>query len=242
MRLSKTENHRGFYIETHLHTAEGSACGQADGAAQARARRAEGYDAIIVTDHFFRGNSRPDRSLPWADYVEAFCSGYEHAKAEGDRIGLAVFFGWEENYGGAEFLIYGPDKAWLLAHPEMIRWTPEEQYRAVSAVGGLVIQAHPFRERPYLKGIHLYPHDCDGVEGVNLSQPWEQNRRALDYARSFSLPVTGGSDIHSASPLLGGMVFSRPLRSVRDFIGAVRGGEAAELLLGPSGETLPCRP
>lgn len=144
--------------------------------------------------------------------------------------------------GGAEFLIYGLDREWLLAHPEMIRWTPEEQYRAVSAAGGLVIQAHPFRERPYLKGIHLYPHDCDGVAGVNLSQPWEQNRRALDYARSFSLPVTGGSDIHTSSPPLGGMVFSRPLRSIRDFIDAVRNRESARILLGPSGETLPCRP
>ncbi len=240
MQLSQTESLRRFRVETHLHTSEGSACGQASGAEQARARKAEGYDAIIVTDHFFRGNTRPNRALPWEAYVDAFCSGYEHAKAEGDRIGLKVFFGWEENYGGAEFLIYGLDKAWLLAHPEMIRWTPEEQYRAVSAAGGLVIQAHPFRERPYLKGIHLYPHDCDGVEGVNLSQPWEQNRRALDYARSFGLPVTAGSDIHTLSPLLGGMIFPRPLDTIRDFIHAVRGREEAQLLLGASGETLCC--
>ncbi len=228
-----TKNPGEFLIETHLHTLEGSACGRATGAEQARARMAEGYDAIIVTDHFFRGNSRPSRDLPWAGYVDAFCQGYENARAEGARIGLRVFFGWEENYGGAEFLIYGLDKAFLLAHPEMISWTPEEQYRAVSAAGGLVIQAHPFRERPYLKGIHLYPHDCDGVEGVNRAQPWEQNRRALDYARSFCLPVTAGSDIHTADPLLGGMAFARPLNSIRDFIDAVRNREPARLLTGP---------
>lgn len=235
MRTAKTN--RAFRVETHLHTAEGSACGRIGGAEQARARRADGYDAIVVTDHFFRGNSRPARNQPWADYVNAFCSGYEHAKEEGGRIGLAVFFGWEENYGGAEFLIYGLDKAWLLAHPEMIRWTPEEQYRAVSAAGGLVIQAHPFREREYIKGIHLYPRDCDGVEGVNISQPWEQNQRAIDYARSFGLPMTAGSDIHGAEPLMGGMVFDRPLASVRDFMDAVRAGEG-RLMLGASGETI----
>lgn len=228
--------HQGFRVETHLHTSEGSACGRASGAEQARARKADGYDAIIVTDHFFRGNSRPDRDQPWTDYVNAFCLGYERAKEEGDRIGLTVWFGWEENYGGAEFLIYGLDKAWLLAHPEMIRWTPEEQYRAVSAAGGLVIQAHPFRERDYIKGIHLYPHDCDGVEGVNLCQLWEQNQRVLDYARSFGLPVTAGSDIHSASPLLGGMVFPHPLYTIKDFMDAVRNREG-RLLLGASGET-----
>ena len=59
-----TKNPGEFLIETHLHTLEGSACGRATGAGQARARKAEGYDAIIVTDHFFRGNSRPSRDLP----------------------------------------------------------------------------------------------------------------------------------------------------------------------------------
>lgn len=42
-----------FGYETHLHTAEGSACASASGAEQARRYKALGYDGIIVTDHFF---------------------------------------------------------------------------------------------------------------------------------------------------------------------------------------------
>ena len=82
-----------YKIETHLHTAEGSKCGWATGCEQAEARFMEGYSTIIVTDHFFRGNTRPERSLPWEEYVEQFCSGYEHAKARGAKI-LAEVVGY----------------------------------------------------------------------------------------------------------------------------------------------------
>lgn len=54
---------------------------------------------------FLYGNTAVDRSLPWKDWVEQFCKGYEHAKEEGGKIGLQVFFGWESGYHGTEFLI-----------------------------------------------------------------------------------------------------------------------------------------
>ncbi len=219
-----------YKVETHLHTREGSACARAGGAEQARARKAEGYDCIIVTDHFYRGNTRPDRNLPWEAYVHEFCRGYREAKAEGDSIGLQVFFGWEDNFHGAEFLCYGPDEKWLAQHPEMIHWTPPELYAAVKAAGGMVIQAHPFRQRPYLMGIGLYPEHCDGVEAYNLGQPAEQNERAVWYAREFGFPMTAGSDVHGVESVGGGMVFERPFSSVKDYIAAVLSKEPCELL------------
>ena len=44
-----------FTIETHLHTAQGSACAVSTGEEMARAHKAAGYDAISLTDHFFGG-------------------------------------------------------------------------------------------------------------------------------------------------------------------------------------------
>ena len=38
-----------FTIETHLHTAQGSACAVSTGEEMARAHKAAGYEAIIVT-------------------------------------------------------------------------------------------------------------------------------------------------------------------------------------------------
>ena len=53
-----------FTIETHLHTAQGSACAVSTGEEMARAHKAAGYDAIILTDHFFGGNTAVPRICP----------------------------------------------------------------------------------------------------------------------------------------------------------------------------------
>ena len=53
-----------YRYETHLHTRQGSACGTSSGAEHARHYLDAGYQGIFVTDHFFRGNTAIDRSLP----------------------------------------------------------------------------------------------------------------------------------------------------------------------------------
>ncbi len=219
-----------YAYETHLHTSEGSACARSSGADMARACREAGYTGIFVTDHFFYGNTAVDRSLGWEDWVEGYCKGYEHAKAVGEEIGLQVFFGWEQSYRGADFLVYGLDKAWLKAHPEIRDCTVEEQYLLVKRDGGMVIHAHPFREADYIPEIRLFPKSVDGVEVINASHARgnygaegipEFDRKALEYAQEHNFPQTGGSDIHSVSLLGGGMAFPRRLNSVQDFMDAV---------------------
>ena len=219
-----------YKVETHLHTMEGSACSSLPGADQARLRKADGYDTIIVTDHFFRGNTRPSRDQAWESYVEEFCSGYEHAKAEGDRIGINVLFGWEDNFYGAEFLVYGLDKEWLKKNPGIRSWNPKEQWEHVKGDGGMIIQPHPFRQRNYLIGIGLYPEYVDGVEVINSSQERIMNERAEWYAESFGLRKTAGSDIHHAAPINGGMLFRRPILTITDYIDAIMNQEEYELL------------
>lgn len=223
-----------------MHTSEGSACAVNTGAEMARAYREAGYTGIIVTDHFFYGNTAVDRSLPWRQWVERFCLGYEHAREEGEKAGLQVFFGWESGYGGPEFLIYGLDKNWLLEHPEIRDATVEEQMRLVHESGGIISQAHPFREAHYIPEIRTFPEYVDAVEGVNASHSSPQvtnrhpeyNTRALRYAKEHNLPLTAGSDQHSVRMLGGGMIFSRKLADIHDFGRAVLNREAVRLLEG----------
>lgn len=230
----------GYLYETHLHTSEGSACARNTGTEIARAYAEAGYTGIIVTNHFFYGNTAVDRGLPWEQWVEGYCSGYEQAKREGDRLGLQVFFGWEAGYGGPEFLVYGLDKAWLFSHPEIKDATVEEQYRLVHEGGGMVIQAHPYREASYIREIALFPDFVDGVEGYNASHSSmalstrhpEYNTRAVAYAEEHRLPMTAGSDQHSTGMLWGGMEFSRRLENIRDFNCAVLGREVVRFLDG----------
>jgi len=219
-----------YLYETHLHTKEASACGNSTAEELVYAYKEAGYTGIMVTDHFFRGNCAIPRELPWEDWVEQYCAGYEKAKAAGDQIGLQVFFGWEESYLGADFLIYGLDKTWLKAHPELRGVSVEEQYKLVHGAGGMVIHAHPYREAPYIPEIRLFPDSIDGVEVYNAShygkKEGEDGRslydvQALEYASQYNFPITGGSDIHSTDLRWGGMAFTKKLDSVQDYMKAV---------------------
>lgn len=219
-----------YKYETHMHTAEGSACASATGAEMARAHKEAGYTGIFVTDHFFNGNCAIPADLAWEERVELFCSGYEHAKEEGDRIGLQVFFGFEFNTNGAEFLIYNLDKAWLLAHPDIDRMDTRKALALMHRDGAFVIQAHPFRERDYIDHIQLFPRDIDGVEAVNAANKGEEghrmNERACLYAQMFDLPITAGSDSHHLRMLFGGGVeIAAPIEKPMDYLEAIRSGQ-----------------
>ena len=216
-----------YKYEVHMHTSQGSACGRTQGHEYVEAFLEAGYDGIIITDHFLRGNTAIDRSLPWEDFVEGFCKGFEDAKEAGDKAGLKVFFGWEECNYGDEYLVYGLDKAWLKAHPEYRRCTMKEQLRLVHEGGGVVVQAHPFREEWYIEEVRIYPDDVDGCEIINATHSSskskshnnpEFNVKAIAYAKEQGFCTSGGSDIHSTYLFGGGMAFSTKLKDPQDFI------------------------
>lgn len=219
----------GYRYETHMHTKEASACASATGAEMARAHKEAGYTGIFITDHFFNGNSSIPRDLPWEEKINLFCRGYENAKAEGDKIGLKVFFGFECNSHGAEFLVYNLDKAWLLAHPDVDQMNIRKALAMMREDGAFVIQAHPFRERGYIDHFQLFPRDIDGVEGINAAHTGEEgkkmNERAILYAKMFDLPVTAGSDSHHTDQLYGGGVEAEvPIETQLDYLAAIREG------------------
>ncbi len=186
-----------YRYETHMHTRQGSACGVSSGAEQARFYKDLGYTGIFVTDHFTGGNTAVPRDLPWRERVDRFCSGYEDALAEGQKLGLDVFFAWEQNFDGDEYLIYGPDKAWLMAHPDIEHWTRRKQLEEVHRAGGAVIQAHPFRNRDYIKYILLGKRYCDGIEVANTFNHRYCDACARRYAEIYGFLTTAGSDNHN---------------------------------------------
>lgn len=238
-KLNLPEGHPYAY-ETHLHTKQGSACGRSDTADMVRACKQAGYTGMFVSDHFFYGNTAVDRSLPWKEWVEGYCKGYEIAKEEGDKIGLQVFFAWEASYQGTDFLIYGLDKQWLIDHPEIKDATIEEQYKLVHADGGMVIHAHPYREASYIPEARLFPEWVDGVEVRNASHTADApsrpdfDEKALAYAQKYDFPQTAGSDIHSVNLSGGGMAFTHKLESVQDYIDAIKNKEGVLLPLSPA--------
>lgn len=211
-----------FLYETHCHTAEGSRCASCSGAEIVRLYAERGYQGIVITDHFYGGNTAVDKQLPWAQWVEGLMKGYESAKRAGDQLSIQVFFGWEYCYRGTEFLTYGLGKEWLLEHPEVAKMAPDQYCELIRREGGILIHAHPFRQRGYIKMIRLIPQLTDGVEVVNKCNEPRANYLADQYADNFGLMKVGGTDFHKPDHLsvLGGVALPTMAHSVRDIFDA----------------------
>ncbi len=225
-----------YRYETHLHTAEASACAKTWASAYIRPYLRAGYSGIIVTDHFFSGNTNIPSTLRWKERVRRFASGYDSAKRAGDEEGLAVFFGFEACFGEDEYLVYGLSPEWLVEHPDIMEWDQSLLFEVVDSLGALMIQAHPFRERFYNRAIYLACETVHGVEVVNGANDLVFDQRARLYAQQHGLLMTSGTDMHDVTelgPNSRGMAFDYPLFSIDEFIAAVKEGAHYTLLEDP---------
>lgn len=228
-----------YKYETHLHTTEGSACGSSPAKDYVKVYADFGYSGFFVTDHFWGGNTCVNRDLPWEEWVNQYCSGYEHAYIEAEKYNsehpdkepFRVFFGFEQTFEGDDYLIYGLDRNWLLTHPEVVRMSQKDLFAAVNEAGALMIQAHPFRFRDYQHAIHVHPRDVHGVEVYNAGNKPTENDMAALYVAHYGFPVTSGSDIHNigfitnrnpGTMAVGGMEFNEPLTCVQDYVDFIK--------------------
>ena len=224
-----------YLYETHLHTSQASACAGSRGKDYIKRYVDLGFTGIMVTDHFFNSNTAFDRRRHWREWINGFCTGYEDAWNEGARRGLDVFFGWEETFDGDDYLIYGLDKTWLLGHPEMVRWTREEQFREVHRDGGCIVHAHPFRQHTYLSTVTLAPYLVDAIEAANAGNRESiYDAQAFEYARIIALPAVAGSDAHNVSSLERsggpyGIYVPVQLTSVHDYVSLIKNKQQLSL-------------
>ena len=231
----------GFLYETHLHTCEASACGKVHGEDYIPYMMDKGFAGMIVTDHFFNGNTCVPEDLPWNERVDIYASGYERALKAAEGKDFTVMFGVEVNFFKDEYLLYGIDKQWLLDNECIMDMTRIELHEAVNKAGGIMIQAHPYRERDYLSDIKLAPAAAiDGVEIYNAANKPNMNALGYEFALPLGLPMTAGSDIHFYNDNdMGGMLFEKKIESIKDFVDAVRANEGTPVRLSPDGSITP---
>ncbi len=248
-----------YRYELHCHENIVSRCGVWSPEELVKHYAERGYTGIVVSDHFFNGSCAVERTLPWKEKVELFCSGYERAKIAGDRCGLDVFFAFEYSvntfYGedlrplgdsagrierkntmaGCDFLIYGLGKEWLLSKDENILSLPVNEFlKMVKAEGGTVIQAHPFRlAQDYMDHISLFPTYTDGVEiyNGNPNTVGAPNRLAKAYAKEFGFFCAAGSDSHRESAYYAVTKLEKRVSSVAELIDELKAGRAKLSLL-----------
>ena len=213
-----------YRYETHLHTAPVSACAKATVRENLEFYKAMGYDGVFITNHFLDGNITKTTDQSYAELIEFFCSDYEAGVRIGAELGIKVFFGAEFSYHGTDFLFYGLDKAWLLAHPEIMTMSKKEELEFLSQSGALIIHAHPFREAKYIDHIRLFPRHIHGVEIDNACRTDFENHMAEVYAKEYGLLPFAGSDNHTGAlrSRLAGMEADTPIHTEQEFIKAVR--------------------
>ena len=216
-----------YRYETHMHTTPVSKCARYGVRENLEFYKSLGYDGIFITNHFLDGNINIEKTLPYEERVNFYFSDYYDALELSEEIGIKVFLGVEISYRGTDFLIYGLDKEWFLAHPEIMDMKKSEELPFLASHGALIIQAHPYRQDKHIDHIRLFPHCIEGVETINACRTELENKMADIFADAYGFVKTAGSDNHIASRLthLAGMESDTPLIDEADFIRRVRNSE-----------------
>lgn len=222
----------GYKYETHMHSSEVSTCGIKTAKEQVRVYKQKGYTGIILTDHFVNGYTNCPRNSSWRDKMIFFASGYENAKKEGEKCGLDVFFGLEYTILGSDFLTYGLDLDFLIAHPDIDKLPIEKYSEIVRQNGGFIAQAHPFREDPWVANPFPVHHSLlDAVEVFNTNMRDTWNEEAMEFADLHKLPKQAGSDSHGHSGrFISGVELDKKADSIFDIINAIKNSEAKLIL------------
>lgn len=213
-----------YKYETHLHTYPVSRCAHGGVQESLAFYKKLGYEGVFITNHFLDGNINIDQAESYEEKIRFYFSDYETGLEIGKALDIKVFCGVELSYEGTDFLIYGLDKAWFLAHPEIMEMGKRDELRFMMESGALVIQAHPFREDSYIDHIRLFPRDVHGVEIINANRKETENNMARVYAEHYGLLQFAGSDNHlgKAQKRLAGICCREPVFEVQDFIERVK--------------------
>jgi len=222
-----------YLYETHLHTSPVSRCALWSVREAVEYYKNAGYAGIFITNHFIDGHINIPKDRPYEERINYYFSDAEEGIRIGKEIGLPVFTGVEMSHFGTDFLVYGLEKSWYLAHPEIEMLTKTAALALMKEAGALVIQAHPFRDRDYIKGIHLAVNDSDGIEAVNTANRPGDNLLALAYGKKFGKVLSAGSDIHDVKNVragVGAIGFETPLADEKDFATRILRGEGPALV------------
>lgn len=164
-----------------------------------------GYSGCVLTNHFFKGNSGIDRNLPWNDFVAEYEKDYLECQKAAQTYNLDIIFGIEEHlFDGLEILCYGITPQILYQNQHLrddhsLKTWSDTLHR----YGALCIQAHPYRDREYVKNPRPLSLDLiDGIEVYNYCNQAAENELAQELAsQNPQLILVSGADAHKSSIL-----------------------------------------
>ncbi|NLP47610.1 MAG: PHP domain-containing protein [Clostridiales bacterium] len=213
-----------FLLETHAHTAEVSSCGNLYSNQVIDSYIDEGYDAIVITDHFHLHFFKRNSHLNYKEQVDKYLSGYRAAKAYAGNK-MKVFLGLEISLDGDpnDYLIFGVEEEFLHKNKNLCSLDIKHLSDLVRENNYLLVQAHPFRKNMRI----VNPSLLDGIEVYNGNSGHNSsNNIAKAWAQEYNLIETSGTDFHYYFRMKpGGILFKNPINTNAELVKALRSRE-----------------
>ena len=194
-----------FKTELHAHSSSVSDCASVHESVVAERYIEAGYTTLVLTNHlshFTYKNKRFDHSAhSWEEKIDYYMNGYNIMKeAAGDRLNVLLGVELRRNADDNDYLLYGIDENFLRSYPTIMDDTLQNVVNAVHEAGGLLFQAHPFRN--HMKVVK--PIFLDGIEVYNGHIGQEsRNDIANMWADKYGLRKISGTDYHHDHHVIG---------------------------------------
>ena len=226
-----------FLTETHCHTAEVSACGKMPAAVAVEKYLKSGFTSLVITNHLSPATFDPERKYTggddWKSKMDYFFAGIDLAEKLAEGTGLNILWGveWRKDGTWNDYLVYGLTREFYYEYEDMINDDIENVSERIREAGGLIFQAHPFRN-----GMEITkPEYLDGVEVYNGSYGKNESRNdvANFWADKFGLKKISGNDCHrEEQPLFGGIETDFPIRTQEELEKTLKSGNYRVLRAG----------
>ncbi len=217
-----------YLTELHCHTGEVSDCAGATTEFIVNEYINAGYDSLTVTNHLSRftfggKHQKYTGDGSWDDKIDFYMNGIEVAKAAAaGRINILWGVELRLNTDNNDYLIHGVDEAFLRSNPDILDIKVKELGERIRAVGGLLFQAHPFRNDMKI----VRPEYLDGIETFNGHNTQKsRNEIAVMWAEKFGLRELSGSDFHNIDHKpLGGALTDAPINDNAALLDMLKSG------------------
>ena len=181
-------------IDMHAHSSGISRCCKMTFEETAAEAKKKGIDGVVLTNHYQRLYIKDGDA---DGFVERYIGEFLSAEKYGRATAFKVFFGIEvtmDLYPNVHMLIYGVEPEFLRRYPLVFEMTQAELYQLVRENGGVLIQAHPFRngttvlDTEYLDGVEINCHPL-------YLKSYSEQLQVI--ARENGLILSCGGDFHA---------------------------------------------
>ena len=222
--------------ETHLHTKNGSGCGQVSTRKVAKIYAEAGYNGIVVTNHFNLTNFRSYYKGRKINWVKRFLKEYRSLKKHCKKYGITVLLGMEMCLAGDEYTANKPEYSELLVYgitPEelnefglnVLYRSQKDFFDLCNSCGWICGQSHPFRTDNVKQLDFTLMHFLEAYNGHVRHD--NRNDLAEETAKKYGLIPIGGSDFHREEDFGCGLCFPDEIKieTEKDFAQAVLSGK-----------------